>query len=1058
MYAELHTLSNFSFLRGASHPEELVQRAVELEYRALAITDECSVAGVVRAHVEAKQLQLPLIIGTEFRCADGPIVIALAESRQGYAALSRLITRARRAAQKGSYYLQCSDLAGSLDECCLIWLPQDQSDLEQASYLQQHFANRLWIGVELHCHGRDQQHFQQLQELATTLQLPLTACGGALMHLRERQALHDTLTAIRLNTPVAECGYALQANGERHLRSTAALQKLYPASLLAETLVIAERCHFSLDELRYEYPRELVPEGATPASHLIDLTYQGAQSHWPEGVPEKVQDLLQRELKLIQELQYESFFLTVHDLVRKARELKILCQGRGSAANSAVCYCLGVTAVDPARQEVLFERFLSKERKEPPDIDVDFEHERREEIIQYIYDKYGRHRTGIAATVITYRWRSAMRDVGKALSLDALQIERLILALRRRPDASNKQIAGWLRESGFDPNSAVIRQLLTLVEMLSGFPRHLSQHVGGFVIAADSLEALVPIENASMPERTVIQWDKDDLESLGLLKVDVLALGMLTVIRRALELYNSRHGTQITMSTIPPEDPRVYEMIQKADTIGVFQIESRAQMSMLPRLKPKEFYDLVVEIAIVRPGPIQGDMVHPYLRRRDKLEEIEYPSPEVEAVLSRTMGVPIFQEQVMQIAVVAAGFTPGEADQLRRAMATWKKTGKLEQFRSRLCEGMLARGYQKEFADRIFKQIEGFGEYGFPESHSASFAILAYSSAWLKRFAPAEFTAALLNSQPMGFYQPAQLVRDARDQGGVVVRPVDVRYSEWHATLEEDDVNARRFDSAQRPEFHNPVTERSRSVLSLSDNSSDNSKPCLRLGLRLISGLSEQAAQRLVEARCKRPFVDAQDLALRARLNSRDLEALAAADALHGLAGNRHQAAWTLAGVDTQLSLFAELPLAEATPLLPVPSEGQNILADYHSIGLTLRRHPLALLRDRCLRRHIMSAAQLKEIAHDTPIRTAGLVLARQSPQTAKDTTFMTLEDETGQINLIVWSNVAQRYRQPFLSAYLLEVTGRLQHQSGVMHVVVESMIDRSSWVGDLQIKARDFH
>jgi error-prone DNA polymerase len=674
----------------------------------------------------------------------------------------------------------------------------------------------------------------------------------------------------------------------------------------------------------------------------------------------------------------------------------------------------------------LFERFLSKERDEPPDIDIDFEHERREEIIQYIYEKYGRHRTGLAATVITYRWRSAMRDVSKALGLDTLQVERLILALRRRTDADEKNLARWLREAGFDPNSTVIKHLLTLVHSLIGFPRHLSQHVGGFVIAADSLESLVPIENASMPERTVIQWDKNDLESLGLLKVDVLSLGMLTAIRRALEFYNNRHGTQLTMTSIPAEDPEVYAMIQKADTIGVFQIESRAQMSMLPRLRPKTFYDLVVEIAIVRPGPIQGDMVHPYLRRRDGLEKIDYPSPEVEAVLSRTLGVPIFQEQVMQLSVVAAGFTPGEADQLRRAMATWKKTGKLEQFRSRLCDGMLARGYTQEFAERIFKQIEGFGEYGFPESHSASFAILAYSSAWLKCFAPAEFTAALLNSQPMGFYQPAQLVRDARDHG-VVVRPVDVLCSEWLSTLE--------YIAAP-----------------------DDSKPSLRLGLHMVAGFSEQAALRLVQARQARTFVDAQDLALRAKLNSSDLEALAAADALHNLAGNRHQAAWTLAGVDTQLSLFAELPLAEATPLLPVPTEGQNILADYHSLGLSLRRHPLALLRDRCLRRQIMSATQLQQIKHDTQIRTAGLVLARQSPQTAKDTTFITLEDETGQINLIVWSNVAQRYRQPFLSAYLLEVAGRVQHQSGVMHVVVESMIDRSNWIGDLQIRARDFH
>jgi len=1061
MYAELHCLSNFSFLRGASHPEELVHRAEELGYHALAITDECSVAGVVRAHVEAKQANLPLIIGSELHCQQQLSVVALAQSRRGYAALSQLITRARRAAPKGSYYLEATALAGALDECCLIWLPQDNPDLEQGRYLQQHFAERVWLGIELHCHGRDRQRLQQLLDIAAALQMPATACGGALMHVRERKELHDTLTAIRLNTPVAECGYALQTNGERHLRSLAALTKLYPPELLAETGVIAKRCNFSLDELRYEYPRELVPQDETPISHLTKLTYQGAHKHWPDGIPEKVQKLLRNELQLISELKYESFFLTVHDLVREANQKKILCQGRGSAANSAVCFCLGVTAVDPARQEVLFERFISKERGEPPDIDVDFEHERREEIIQYIYTKYGRHRTGLAATVIAYRWRSAMRDVGKALGLDVLQLERLILALRRRPEAGEPQMARWLHEAGFDPDSAVIKQLMALVDELQGFPRHLSQHVGGFVIAEDNLDALVPIENASMPERTVIQWDKDDLESLGLLKVDVLALGMLTVIRRALAFYNQRHGTCLTLKSIPAEDPKVYAMIQRADTIGVFQIESRAQMSMLPRLKPKNFYDLVVEIAIVRPGPIQGDMVHPYLRRRDGLETIEYPSDAVKAVLERTLGVPIFQEQVMQIAVVAAGFTPGEADQLRRAMATWKKSGKLEQFRARLHAGMLARDYTLEYAERIFKQIEGFGEYGFPESHSSSFAILAYSSAWLKCYAPVEFTAALLNSQPMGFYQPAQLVRDARDHG-VVVRPVDVLFSEWLSTLEFDDsfVGAVREPSCLNSTLQEggSRTAPTQNVFSTEAINHQVNQPALRLGLHQIAGFSEQAAQRLVATRQERPFSDAQDLALRARLSTRDLEALAAADALRSLAGNRHQAAWKLAGVDTQLPLFAELPLAEATPLLPVPSEAQNILADYRSTSMTLRRHPLALLRDRCLRRHILSAVQLQAIAHDTSIRIAGLVLNRQSPQTAKDTTFMTLEDETGHVNLIVWSSVAQRYRQAFLAAQLLEVTGRLQHQSGVMHVVVESMIDRSNWIGTLQIKARDFH
>ncbi len=1025
MYAELHCLSNFSFLHAASHPEELVHRAKELGYRALAITDECSMAGVVRAHVAAKDLGLHLIIGAELRCAEGPTLVVLAQTRQGYASLCRLITRARRAAPKGSYRLELCDLPGSLDECSLVWLPHLQNDMEQGRQLRQHFADRLWIGVELHCQGRNQQRLLQLEQLAAELALPLVACGGALMHVRERQPLHDTLTAIRLNTPLNECGYALQGNGERHLRSMAALQKLYPPALLTETLAIADRCHFSLDELRYEYPRELVPEGIDASEYLSHLTYHGATERWPEGVPDKVRKQLVSELELIRDLQYESYFLTVHDLVREARQRNILCQGRGSAANSVVCYCLGVTAVNPMEQELLFARFLSRERQEPPDIDIDFEHERREEIIQYIYEKYGRHRAGIAATVIRYRRRSALRDVGKALGLDTLQVERLVRAFERREDKTPARIARWLREAGFDPDSPVMIKLLALVETLRTFPRHLSQHVGGFVIAAHCLEELVPVENASMPGRTVIEWDKEDLESLGLLKVDVLALGMLTAIRRALDMHNQWCGKQLTLAGIPREDPDVYAMIQKADTIGVFQIESRAQMSMLPRLKPENFYDLVVEIAIVRPGPIQGDMVHPYLRRRDGLEEITYPSSDVEKVLSRTLGVPIFQEQVMQLAVVAAGFTPGEADQLRRAMATWKKTGKLEQFRERLCNGMLERGYTQEFANRIFRQIEGFGEYGFPESHSASFALLAYASAWLKYHAPAEFTAALLNSQPMGFYQPAQLARDARDHG-VEVRPVDVLHSDWHTTLEASDHSA--------------------------------GYPALRLGLQLVSGFSVQAAQSLVQARQNRVFADAQDLALRAQLNSREMEALAAADALHALVGNRHQAAWKLAGIDTQLPLLAALPVQEATPMLPVPTEGQNIRADYASLGLTLRRHPMALLRERCLRRQMLNAVQLGKTPHDSTVRVAGLMLARQSPQTANNTTFMTLEDETGQVNLIVWSSVAQRYRQAFLSSILLEVSGQLQHHSGVMHVVVESMVDRSHWLGGLQISARNFH
>jgi error-prone DNA polymerase len=687
-----------------------------------------------------------------------------------------------------------------------------------------------------------------------------------------------------------------------------------------------------------------------------------------------------------------------------------------------VCFALGITAVDPSRQQVLFERFISKERAEPPDIDVDFEHERREEIIQYIYQKYGRHRAGLAATVICYRQRSATRDVGKALGLDAMQVERLILALSRRPASTIADQWQWLQEAGFDPSSRTIQQLMVLSREILGFPRHLSQHVGGFVIAAENLADLVPIENAAMADRTVIQWDKDDLESLGLLKVDVLALGIMTAIRKALQYHNTWFNRTLTLATIPAEDPATYEMIQRADTIGVFQIESRAQMSMLPRLKPARFYDLVVEVAIVRPGPIQGDMVHPYLRRREGSEPVEYPSAAVKSVLERTLGVPIFQEQVMQLAVVAAGFTPGEADQLRRAMAAWRKEGNLGPFREKLLNGLRDRGYPEEFAERLFRQIEGFGEYGFPESHAASFALLAYSSAWLKCHAPAEFTAALINSQPMGFYAPAQLIRCARDHG-VEARPVDVTVSDWDCTLEPDAAG----------------------------------RPALRLGFRLVRGFSEVGARRLVAARAELPFSNSQDLAVRAQLNQRDLEALAAANALAALTGNRHQAAWALAGVDLESPLFLESPIQEATPILRVPTEGQNIAADYTSVGLTLRRHPLALLRERFQRRRIHSARQLNDLETQTHVRTAGLVLVRQSPGTAHNTTFMTLEDETGVVNVIVWGSIAEKYRQPFLQAQLLEVGGRLQHEKGVMHVIAEDLVDRSAWLGSLRAPARDF-
>jgi error-prone DNA polymerase len=1022
MYAELHSYTCFSFLKGASTPTEMVSTAAEHGYRAIAVTDECTLAGVVRANETSKRLGMPLIIGAELPCQDGLTVVALAQSRRGYGLLSQLITKARRAAEKGSYLLRRNDLE-LLQENLILWIPGVQPNASDGTWLRERFDGQLWLGIHLHSTGDNATRLQRMLALAHRLEIPATACAGALMHSAERKSLHDVVTAIRLRTPVRECGYALQPNAERRLRSVAELQRLYPQQLLQESVRIAEQCRFNLDELRYEYPRELVPDGETPASWLRKLTERGMTERWPDGVPPQARELIEHELSLIAELRYEPYFLTVYDLVREARERDILCQGRGSAANSAVCFALGVTAVDPSRQQVLFERFISKERAEPPDIDVDFEHERREEIIQYIYEKYGRHRAGIAATVIRYCRRSALRDVGKAHGLDKLQLDRLVFALDRRDAGSQEQLAQWLREAGFDPDSLVIVQTLSHVAQIAGFPRHLSQHVGGFVIAAELLEDLVPVENASMEDRTVIQWDKDDLESLGLLKVDVLALGIMSAMRKALQYHNAWHKKALTLATIPAEDAATYEMIQRADTIGVFQIESRAQMSMLPRLKPACFYDLVIEVAIVRPGPIQGDMVHPYLRRREGLEPIDYPSDAVRSVLERTMGVPIFQEQVMQLAVVAAGFTPGEADQLRRAMAGWRKDKVgLDQHRAKLLEGLRERGYPDAFADRLFRQIEGFGEYGFPESHAASFALLAYASAWLKCHAPAEFTAGLINSQPMGFYAPAQLVRDAREHG-VEVRPVDVLVSDWDCTLEADQLNG----------------------------------PALRLGLRLIAGLSEASAKRLVEVRRTQQFTDPQDLALRARLNKKELEAVAGANALARLSGNRHQAAWALAGIDTDLPLFATTAANDPTPMLRVPTEAQNIAADYSSVGLTLCRHPLALLRERFIRRRILTAEELKRTPTDSHVRVAGLVLMRQAPGTANNTTFVTLEDETGIVNLIVWSAVSMRYRNPFLQAHLLEVGGRLQHEKGVTHVIAEDLVDRSSWLGVLRTTARNF-
>ena len=1031
-YAELHCLSNFSFLRGAAHPGELLEKAAGQGYKALALTDECSLAGVVRAHLAAKASAMKLIVGSEMHIPQGDIrhgagdglkLVFLACNRHGYGNLSALITLARRRAEKGAYSLQRNDLeafapSGALPDCLVLWVPGEKVTVADGLWLAERFPGRAWIAVELHAGPDDAGRLESLQALGAACGLPLVAAGDVHMHVRARRPVQDVLTALRLKTTVFAAGYALFPNGERHLRSRLRLSLLYPPELLAETLVIAAQCNFSLDELRYEYPEEIIPPGETTSTWLRAETERGLLRRYPSGVPAGVRERIEHELKLIAEMAYEAYFLTVYDIVCFARSQNILCQGRGSAANSVVCYAIGVTEVDPARSALLFERFISKERGEPPDIDVDFEHERREEVIQYIYKKYGRERAALAAAVITYRTKGALRDAGRALGFGIAQINALTASLAWWD--KREQLPERFAELGLDPQAPRVEKWLAIAEALRGFPRHLTQHVGGFVISRGPLARLVPVENAAMAERSVIQWDKDDLDAIGLMKVDILALGMLSAIRRMLQMVDDGCGQQLKMQDIPAEDPATYEMLCHADSMGVFQVESRAQMAMLPRLRPKKFYDLVVEVALVRPGPIQGDMVHPYLKRRQGKERIEKISPAVDAVLARTFGVPIFQEQVMQLAVVAANFTPGEADQLRRAMAAWKRKGGLEPFEQKLLAGMAANGLPESFARRIIAQIQGFGEYGFPESHAASFALLVYASAWLKRHHPAAFLCGLLNSQPMGFYSPSMLIQDAR-RHGVSVLPPDVAASDWDSRVDRSDV--------------------------------------VRLGLREISSLSKAAADRIVAVdRKTRPFFDVADLAARASLHRRDLDLLAAADALLSLAGHRRQAAWAASAAQVQGDLFAGTMVPEAPVSLSVPSEAENLLADYRHLKLTLRCHPLSLLREQLGARRFVSAAELKIAEHRTPIRTAGIVVGRQRPGTATGIVFVTLEDESGLTNVVVHPQLVERQRRELLGASMLGVYGQLQKEGDVVHLVAKRLVDLSSWLGKLETSSRDFH
>ncbi len=1075
-YCELHCVSNFSFLRGASSAEELVRRARKVGYEALAITDECSLAGIVRAHEASTEVGLKLIVGAEFRFTrdetpEGKLpasrIVLLAQSKAGYEALCALITTARRRSPKGSYAFSRADLAAGVPDCACLYvpdlpvrvpahsaLPGGMAEDDRVAWLMQdaraiahHFCGRFWLAARLAAGPNDRANRQAVEAIATNTGLPVVATGGVLMHARGRKPLQDVLTATRLRTPVAGCGHDLEPNGERHLRTLLALARAYPQAWLEETLKVAATCEFSLKELKYEYPQEAVPAGMTPARHLRALTEAGMAERYPKGAPAAIRKQVEHELRLIGELGYEAYFLTVHDIVAFARSQNILCQGRGSAANSAVCYCLHVTEVDPSLTTLLFERFISKERNEAPDIDVDFEHERREEVIQYIYRKYGRHRAALAAAVATYRPKSALKDIGRALGFAPDQLERLArgLAWWDRRDALPER----MREAGLDPDSPQVKMLLALTAQLIGFPRHLSQHSGGFVIVKDDLSKFVPVENAAMPDRTVIQWDKDDLEAMGLLKVDVLALGMLSAIRRTLDLLGARRGTPLSMAHIPKEDRRVYDMLCRGESMGVFQVESRAQMSMLPRLAPREFYDLVIEVAIVRPGPIQGGMVHPYLRRRQGLEQVTYPSPAVEGVLKRTLGVSIFQEQVMQLAVVAAGFTAGEADQLRRAMAAWKRKGGLTPFEQRLKDGMAARGYAPEWAEQIYRQMLGFGEYGFPESHAASFALLVYMSSWLKCFEPAAFFCALINSQPMGFYSPSQLVQEAR-RLKLRVLPVNVTVSDIDCTLEDDAHNL----ASWRATLAGYLKTASRT----DPTPEYQAQPAIRLGLKRIKSLSAAGMQRIVSTRNESGFTGVDDLARRAALDRGDLEALSAADALSGLTGHRRQALWQVTGLEAPIPLLPGTSTPDTQAVLPAPAEGEDIVADYATLGLSLRRHPLALLRPLLDRRRLANSTQLAAYPHRRLARAAGIVVNRQRPDTAKGVIFITLEDETGNINVVCWPQVIETHRREILTARLLTVYGVWETDGKVSHLIAKRVVDDTALLGRLLTRSRDFH
>lgn len=1061
-YAELHCTSNFSFLQGGSHPEELVARAAALGYAAVAITDRASLSGIVRAHAAAQEAGIKLIVGAVVEPVDAAPLVLWVANGTGYANLCRLLTAGLMKHESPQQVHGDQPVSGAGGDDTGCWLTADEIAAHAQGLLaglllgrlpatdelavaaiedwQERLGDKLYGLAEVAREGDDSERLETFARLSRSTGLPLVAAGDVRYHDRSRQPLHDALAAVRHGGTVEAVRDRLLANGERHLQELERIDDRF-ASLpgaVARTLELADRCQFSLAELRYEYPDASVPVGRTPGAYLAELSWKGARQRYPDGVPQKVADLLEHELALVTELGYEAYFLTVFDLVRFARRRGILCQGRGSAANSAICYCLGITSVDPARMSVLFERFVSRERQEAPDIDIDFEHHRREEVLQYLYDTYGRMRAAMTAEVIRYRLRSAVRDLAKVLGFSLDRVERLARVL----DVGDtlEHLAVRLAEAGIDPASEAGSRLVALVSQLVGFPRHLGQHVGGMVMTRGDLCELVPIQPATMTGRTVIQWDKNDLDELGMLKVDCLALGMLTAIKRAFDLVEQAGGPRLTLATVPAEDPTVYEMVARADTVGVFQIESRAQRTMLPRLKPACFYDLVIEVAIVRPGPIQGDMVHPYLRRRQGDEPVHYPNRAIREVLEKTLGVPLFQEQAMRLAVVAAGFTPGEADQLRRAMGAWRRPGVIDEFHRRLVDGMLSRGLSRTFAEQVFRQLRGFGEYGFPESHAASFALLVYVSAWLKRHHPAAFTAALLGSQPMGFYAPAQLVRDAREHG-VTVLPICVQSSGWQATLETD---------------FQPATV-------------SKPQPAIRLGLEQVHGLGEMVGQRIVQVRRAGPFASVDDLTRRCRLDRDELLHLARAGALQSLAADRRQAVWQALQRQPEpgsMPLFetagggllvAESGTAAAESGLPPATPLEEVIADYRTAGLSLTAHPLQFVRRQLAREGVVTAAVAAALPEGKRVTVAGVVLSRQRPATAKGTIFLAIEDESGVANVVVRAAVWQRCGPQDRRAAVLLVEGRVQRRGAVVHLLAtrlnayHSPADSSSVVADSQ-------